>query len=395
MIPAARVQAAIELLNEIVVSSRDGGAAADVLIQRYFKTRRYAGSKDRRAVRDLVYRAIRACGECPIHGRAAMLAVALDDAELTALFDGSPHGPYAIAAGSEPVAERGLIPRWMTKNLASIIDASELHAMLDRAPLDLRVNALRGDVASVQAAFPDALPIAHIPMGLRLAENIAVDKSEAYLGGLCDVQDAGSQAIALLCAAKPGQNVLDLCAGGGGKTLALASDMGNQGYIIACDINRARMQALPERAERAGATNIQTRLINPRQELAMLDDLIGQADVALVDAPCSGSGTWRRNPESRWRLTPDRLTKLMDEQARLLHIAAHTVRPGGALVYAVCSVFDVEGAAQVEAFLARNPAWTVDQDVRPQLGRAHGPGYLTTPLHDGCDGFYMARLILR
>jgi 16S rRNA (cytosine967-C5)-methyltransferase len=394
MIPAARVQAAIELLEEIVVSSRDGGAAADVLIQRYFKTRRYAGSKDRRAVRDLIYRAIRACGERPITGRAAMLAVAQDDPELMALFDGSAHGPAPIASGAEPVGERGMIPRWMTRYLSQKIDASELIAMLDRAPLDLRVNLLRGDVAAAQAAFPDAQPIAHIPNGLRLAENAAVDKSAAYESGLVDVQDAGSQAIALLCAAQPEQNIIDLCAGGGGKTLALASAMGNQGHIIAADINRARMQSLPDRADRAGATIIETRLINPRRELEMLNDVVGEADLVLVDAPCSGSGTWRRNPESRWRLSPERLGKLVSEQTRLLEIAAELVRPGGALVYAVCSLFDSEGAAQIDRFLGQYPQWSADNRVVPALGRPHGAGYITTALHDGCDGFFMSRLVL-
>jgi 16S rRNA (cytosine967-C5)-methyltransferase len=392
MTPSARVQAAIDLLEEIVVSARDGGAAADVLIQRYFKTRRYAGSKDRRAVRDLIYAAIRLCGERPASGRAAMLAVAQEDADLAALFDGSSHGPAPIVKGADPVADRGAMPRWLTPYLAEMIDAAELLATLDRAPLDVRVNRLRGDVAEAQAALPDAQPIPHIPQGLRLTEQAKVEDLPAYQSGLIDIQDAGSQAIGLLCAAQPGQNIIDLCAGGGGKTLALAADMANLGHIIAADINRARMQALPERAERAGATNIQLRLLNPKREMEALGDVAAQADLVLIDAPCSGSGTWRRNPESRWRLTPDRIVKLAQEQTRLLRLGAALVRPGGHLVYAVCSLFDAEGRNQIKRFLLENSGWAVDGNIHPALGRPHGDGSLLTPYHDGCDGFFMARL---
>jgi 16S rRNA (cytosine967-C5)-methyltransferase len=392
MTPAARVQTAIDLLDEIIASARDGGAAADTLIQRYFKTRRYAGSKDRRAVRDLIYRAIRICGERPGTGRSAMLAVAQDDPDLAALFDGSPHGPAAIVKGADPVAERGAMPRWLTPYLAEPIDASELLATLDRAPLDLRVNPLRGTLDMARAALPEAQPIAHIANGLRLAEQAKVEDLPEYQSGLIDIQDAGSQAIALLCAARPGQNIIDLCAGGGGKTLALATDMANQGHIIAADINRARLQALPDRAERAGVTNIQLRLLNPKREMEALSDVAGQADLVLIDAPCSGSGTWRRNPESRWRLTPDRIVKLAQDQTRLLRLGAALVRPGGHMVYAVCSLFDAEGRNQMTRFLLENPGWSVDTTIAPALGRAHGHGTLLTPYHDGCDGFFMVRL---
>ncbi|WP_375426806.1 RsmB/NOP family class I SAM-dependent RNA methyltransferase [uncultured Sphingomonas sp.] len=387
MTPGARTQAAIELLDQIVAAAAEGGAAADTLVGRYFATRRYAGSKDRRAVRELVYRAVRRCGERPPSGRAAMLAVAGEDGDVAAGFDGSPHGPSPIGA-DERAAKAGLAPRWLLDLLrASGLDGDELHALIERAPLDLRVNRLRAEPGEVAARLEGARAIEGLPDALRLSAGTDV----ASLAGLVEVQDAGSQAVTLATLARPGGRVVDLCAGGGGKTLALAAMMANDGAILACDTDRGRLRRLMPRAEGAGITIVETRLLNPNRELELLPEWRDAADLVLVDAPCSGTGTWRRNPEARWRLSPERLERLVATQAHLLRIAAELVLPGGALVYVVCSLLDGEGRGQVQTFLAAHPGWAAD---RPKIGfgRPHCLGLRLTPAHDRTDGFFVARL---
>lgn len=391
MTPSARAQAAIELLDGIVASARDGGAAADTLIARYFKTRRYAGSKDRRAVRELVYAAIRRAGERPECGRAALIGLAESRPELAALFDGSAHGPVPIR-DDEPVASAGVAPKWLAERLAASVGADGLAALLDRAPLDLRVNRLKATRDEVLALIPEARPGDHAPDALRLPEGFAVEALPAWEQGLIEIQDEGSQLIALACAAAPGETIVDLCAGAGGKTLALAAAMGGQGRLIACDVDRARLSRLAPRAERAGASGIETRLLDPGREPAALADLKGIADVVLVDAPCSGTGTWRRNPEARWRLTPDRLRRLAALQAHVLDLAVPLVRPGGRLVYAVCSLLAEEGTDRIAGFLARHPGWRAEPGAL-DIGRAQGAGRLLTPAADRTDGFFVARLI--
>ena len=387
MTPAARVQAAIDLLDLIIAAARDDGPAADTLIARYFRDRRYAGSKDRRAVRELVYRAIRAYGDRPANGRTAMIGLAREDKELAALFDGSAHAPPPIAP-AEAAPERVLLPGWIIPELAALIDPAEQAALLDRAPLHIRANLLKTTRDVLLAHWPDAEPIVATRQGISLPAGTEVESDPLARDGALEIQDAGSQIIAEACAVQPGMTVLDLCAGGGGKTLALAADMAGDGRLIAADTGRDRLARLVPRAERAGcAALIETLLLDPNRETQRLAPLEGQCDVVLIDAPCSGSGTWRRNPEARWRLTPDRLARIVALQARLLQIAAPLVKPGGRLAYAVCSLLEREGRAQAEAFLARQPGWVA---VTPAIavGRSHGAGILLTPLHDATDGFF-------
>jgi 16S rRNA (cytosine967-C5)-methyltransferase len=216
-----------------------------------------------------------------------------------------------------------------------------------------------------------------------------IDVHPAFEEGLVEVQDEGSQLIALACEPLNGDSIIDLCAGAGGKSLALAA-AAPQARVLATDSNRARLQKLPERASRAGAV-IETRLLNPPKELEELSDWVGKADLVLVDAPCSGSGTWRRNPEGRWRLDTHRLERLIAVQNRLLDIGAELVRPGGRLLYAVCSLLSREGAGQIEAFLERHSSW-ISAEVPIPGGRSDGKGRLLTPAHDHTDGFFVARL---
>ena len=385
MTPAARVQAGIEVLDLVIAAARNNGAPADRIIAEWFRTRRFAGSGDRRAVRELVYSAIRACGEVPHSGRAAMLRLAQSDAALAALFDGSPHAPEP-AQPDERYAAGGIAPKWLTRQLAaSGIDGAEAEALLGRAPLDVRINKLKaGTLALPEPGEPCAAP-----GGLRFAPGTAVDQWDAFKSGAIEVQDAGSQLACLSVAARPDELIIDLCAGAGGKSLALAASMDNRGTIIACDTDRRRLSQLPPRAERASASIISTQLLDTGRELESLDGWLGRADAVLVDAPCSGTGTWRRNPEARWRLTADGLTRLVLLQSRLLDLAASLVRPGGRLIYVTCSLLDREGAQQAADFLARHGAWRARPPSVP-AGAAHGAGLRLTPAHESTDGFFIA-----
>ncbi len=392
MTPPARTQAAIELLDQILAAAREGGAAADTLIARYFATRRYAGSKDRRAVRELVYSAIRAAGDRPETGRSAMLLVADADPAVAETFDGSTHAPAAIAK-DEPRAKPGVAPQWLSKALrASGLDGAALNALAGRATLDLRVNTLMTTRDAVLAELPEAEATPHAPDGIRLPTGTNVDAMPLFNTGAIEVQDEGSQVVGLAMQAKPGQRVIDLCAGAGGKTLALAATMQNKGIILACDTDRMRLSRLAPRATRAGATIVETMLLNPTREIETLADWQGRADGVLVDAPCSGTGTWRRNPEARWRLTPERVSRLQSTQQHVLGVAASLVRPGGALVYIVCSLLDAEGTDQVSWFLEAHPGWKVEPLDLP-AGAKHGHGVRLEPGRDSTDGFFVARLI--
>ncbi|CCA93817.1 RsmB/NOP family class I SAM-dependent RNA methyltransferase [Novosphingobium sp. PP1Y] len=387
MTPAARVQAAIEILDLVIAAARANGAPADRLIVDWFRARRFAGSKDRRAVRELAYRAIRACGEVPETGRTAMLRVAAEDPALASLFDGSRHAPAPVEA-DEPRAEGGVAPVWLADRLAaSGVSQADAASLLDRAPLDIRVNTLRAG----RVTLPEGAERTVAANGWRYPPETRIEQSDAYAMGAIEVQDTGSQLTCEAVAAKPGETVIDLCAGAGGKTLALAATMENRGNLIACDADRARLSRLAPRAERAGVTMVETVLLDPGREVEALEPWRGKADAVLVDAPCSGTGTWRRNPEARWRLTPGQLDRYVAIQSRLLDVAAGLVRPGGRLVFVTCSLLDEEGADQASGFLARHPGWRADIPVLP-AGSERGSGLRLSPYHDGTDGFFVARM---
>jgi 16S rRNA (cytosine967-C5)-methyltransferase len=226
---------------------------------------------------------------------------------------------------------------------------------------------------------------------LRFPSGTPVEQWEAFNTGAIEVQDTGSQLACQAAVARPGETVIDLCAGAGGKTLALAAAMDGRGALIAADVDRARLSRLAPRAERAGALNIHAVLLDPGRESEALAYWKGRADAVLVDAPCSGTGTWRRNPEARWRLTAAELARLAALQARLLDVAAGLVSPTGRLVYVTCSLLDEEGADQIEAFLARHPGWRAETPGLP-AGSPRGGGLRLTPFEDGTDGFFIARL---
>lgn len=387
MTPAARLEAAVEILDEVIASARDDGPPADAIVTRYFKQRRYAGSKDRRAVRELVFRAIRRSAERPASGRSAIVGLAREDPDLLLLF-GEPRGPEPLEA-DEPASTAGLVPNWLESELSPLVGQEEWPALLDRAPLDLRVNVAKASRAEVLGEFPEGLETPISPWGIRLPPNSRIDDHSAFTGGLIEVQDEGSQLIALACTAADGETIIDLCAGAGGKSLALAAAAPGA-VILATDSNRSRLLKLGPRAKKSGAA-IATLLLGPPKELEELAEWRSRADLVLIDAPCSGSGTWRRNPEGRWRLTPDRLDRVAAIQSRLLDIGAELVRPGGRLVYAVCSLLSREGAGQIEHFRKRHSSW-ISEDTAIVAGRFEGAGRLLTPAHDRTDGFFVARL---
>jgi 16S rRNA (cytosine967-C5)-methyltransferase len=390
MTPSARVQSAIEILDGVIAAARGGGAPADRLISEWFRTRRFAGSGDRRAVRELVYSAIRGCGPVPVSGRAAMLRLAEADAALAGLFDGGKHAPEPIVAG-EAVAEGGVAPAWLERRLAdSGVSDEGARALLGRAPLDIRVNGLKADRATLELPVAGEELVA--PQGLRLPAGSAVEQWDAFKDGLIEVQDGGSQLVCGAVGALPGETVVDLCAGGGGKTLALAAAMDNRGRLVASDAARDRLSRLAPRAARAGVAIVEERLLNPGREMEVLGDLAGAADAVLVDAPCSGTGTWRRNPEARWRLSEKELARLVELQARLMELGAGLVRTGGRLVFVTCSLLDAEGAGQVAAFLARHPGEWGAEELALGAGVARGGGLRLEPLRDETDGFFVARL---
>jgi 16S rRNA (cytosine967-C5)-methyltransferase len=370
--PAARLQAAIDILDEVFDAIRTSGPAADVIVARYFRSRRYAGSKDRAAVRDYVYAALRRAPSAQdATGRKALLAQ--NDAEIEALFGTKlPHAPDAIEPGEQDSARA-----WQAQAspfIASLsADTSLLQALQTRAPLDLRVNTLKATRDEVLAELAEfgAAPTPLSPFGVRIETPFNIEQHAAYLDGRVDIQDDGSQMVAMACHAKAGDTVIDLCAGGGGKSLALAALMHNQGRVIASDISAERLARIAPRAVRLGAEII--RLASP-------NGLRAGADGVLVDAPCTGSGTWRRNPEARLRLTPDYLAHMLQLQTSVLDRAAELVRGGGRITYAVCSWIPAEGTDQVTVFIARHQGYRLlsQQFLRPDT--------------HGCDGFFIASL---
>ena len=378
MTPGARLAAAIEILGDIEDTRRPAGGA----LKDWGLHRRFAGSGDRAAIAGLVYDALRRrASSAFLMGRESPRAVllgmlklerGLDVAAVSALCDGSRHAPppldeaerarlaqASLDAAPAPVA--GDYPEWLDPYFAATFGAEraeELAALASRAPLDLRVNALKANrdevAASLAASHP--VPTRWSPFGLRIAlaagaKSPAIHAEPAFLKGQIELQDEGSQLAALLCAAKPGEQAIDLCAGAGGKTLALSAMMENRGQIFATDPDKRRLAPIHARLERAGARNVQVR--TPRGETDVLADLAGRADLVLIDAPCTGTGAWRRNPDAKWRIRPGALAERVKAQIAVLDRAAPLVKPGGRIVYATCSVLEAENGAQIRAFLAK------------------------------------------
>jgi 16S rRNA (cytosine967-C5)-methyltransferase len=396
--PPARLQAAIELLEEILQAARNNDVAADTLVARYFRSRRYAGSKDRAAVRDMLYAVLRSPSvENTLSGRTAVIDYAEKQCpDWIPYFGAGGHAPAAItdADRATSLAEASIIAT-LLKSAFPDDWQQEYAALLSRAPLFLRVaeSENRETVRQQLAADNIITELTYFsPWGLKsTSDKVDIEGTSLFQCGVIDVQDEGSQIISLLSGAVPGATVIDLCAGAGGKTLALAAMMRGQGRLIAHDIDPDRLDRLAPRAARAGISDF----VDMRTD--DLSDLTGQADCVLVDAPCSGSGTWRRNPEARLRLTTDRLERLSTLQNSLIHQAAGLARPGGRILFAVCSVLVEEG----EAHLAQLPdsvrvmdwrqAWPTS-GLCPETASLRPECLKLTPFRHGCDGFFIVCL---
>jgi 16S rRNA (cytosine967-C5)-methyltransferase len=429
MTPGARLAAAIEIFGEI---DRTRRPAADAL-KDWGLRHRFAGAADRAAIAGLVYDALRRRASAAyLMGRNAPRAIllgmlklerGLDYAAIAALADGARYAPppldeeerarlAAATLDAAPAPVAGDYPEWLDPYFAESFGEdrrAELAALAARAPLDLRVNTLKADRDRVAAALADlgAVPTRWSPVGLRIAlsadaKSSAIHAEPAFLKGQIELQDEGSQLAALLSAAKPGEQVVDLCAGAGGKTLALAAMMENRGQIFATDTDKRRLAPIHARLERAGVRNVQVR--TPRGQADGLADLHGRAALVLIDAPCTGTGVWRRNPDAKWRIRPGALAERNREQIAVFDRAAALVKPGGRIVYATCSVLGVENGTQVRAFLARHENFAIvpPAEVTAVLGerafvfrravRVSDEGLLMTPRLTDTDGFFVAVL---
>ena len=427
MTPAARLSAAIEVFAEIEARRRP---AADAL-KDWGLAHRFAGSSDRAAIAGLVYDALRRKASAAwLSGEATPRAVVIgmlrrergyDVAQIAAMCTGR-FAPAPLTETEQTALERGSLagappnvegdyPEWLDPHFLRVFGeerAAEGAALASRAPLDLRVNGLKAEREEVlpRLAHLHAAPTRWSPIGLRIrlgadAKSPAIHAEPSFRKGAIEIQDEGSQLAALFAGARPGEQVIDLAAGAGGKTLALAPMTENRGQIYATDIDKRQLAPIHERIARAGARNIQVR--TPRGEADVLVDLHGRADLVLIDAPCTGTGTWRRNPDAKWRVRPGALAERRKQQERLLDRAAVLVKTGGRIAYVTCSVLAEENGDQVDVFLSRHPDFAV---LPPREVTAHAlgeraalflhaalvseVGLLMTPLRTDTDGFFVA-----
>ncbi len=427
MTPAARVSAAIEVLADIARRKRPASEA----LKDWGLAHRFAGSGDRSATGNLVFDALRHRAsnayamqdDCP---RALALRTLVSDwgmipDAVAALADGGRFAPEPLTSteleglqrtipADAPAHVRGDYPEWLEPLFARAFgdNAVEEGAALSlRAPVDLRTNTLKATREKVLNALRrvDAAPAPWSPLGVRIAAGVGpsrsphVEAEPAHGKGWYEVQDEGSQIATLLAGAKPKEQVLDLCAGAGGKTLALAAITENTGQIYAYDADRMRLRPIFERLKRAGARNVQ--VLAPGDPAA-LAQIVGKMDVVLIDAPCTGSGVWRRRPDAKWRLSPEMLQARLAEQEVVLDQGASLVKPGGRLAYITCSVLPPENRDQVDAFLARHPefglvhwteAWaSASLPEPPASADGSTETLLMTPRSFATDGFFVAIL---
>ncbi|MHA6692015.1 RsmB/NOP family class I SAM-dependent RNA methyltransferase [Devosia sp. A449] len=420
-----RLSAAIAVLTDVETRKRPVSEA----LKAWGINNRFAGAGDRAAIGNLVYDALRRrASHAALMGsdspRALVLAVAVrdwneDPAALNESFASDSHAPEALS--EDEMARVGElnddtpgwvladVPEWLTPSLQRAFGdnwIAEGQDMAGRPSLDLRANSLKASRERVMKSLarfnPQETAISPVgvtmPAGPRDARTPNVTTDEGYLKGWFEVQDQGSQIVAALAGAKPGEQVLDLCAGAGGKSLALAAAMANKGQIFAFDSDRNRLAPIYDRLKRNGARNVQVRAPQP----GALDDLVGKMDRVVIDAPCTGTGTWRRRPDTKWKLSPELLAQRIGEQAAILAEAQRFLKPGGTLVYITCSILPEENDDQVAAFIAAHPGFAsvapeelwqaaFGAELPAELATAQS-GIALTPRLTGTDGFYVNAL---
>lgn len=422
MTPAARLQATLELLSDVETAARP----ADAVSSAFFRARRRMEEADRGAILELVYALMRHRARLgwwlarvgPQAGGAARLRLLvwlavtekMGPDQAGRLMGGLSGAEVAMLGRLKgctmehpdmPEAVRLECPDWAMGPLRQRFGAglaAEMAATLVPPPLDLRVNPVKSNreamLAEMRAAGLTPAPMRLAPHGIRLGERLSLDRVPGLKTGEVEIQDEGSQVVAALVDARPGDRVVDFCAGAGGKTLALAAQMMNRGHLVACDVNEARLKRCAERMRRAGLHNAEMRVLSSETDRWIKRHKGGFGRV-LVDAPCSGTGTWRRNPDARWRAPDLGLEGLVALQGRILASAARLVKSGGRLVYATCSVLGEENEAQVAAFLTANPEFRLVPvtEVAPGLaGAGDGEHLSLTPARHQTDGFFAAVL---
>lgn len=428
MTPGARVEAAIGLLDAIGAER----APADDIVAEYFRRHRFAGVKDRAAISRHIYGVLRHRGQIdwwlercamPVDARSRLLAeLALFEewnaGAIARACDGDRFRPHRLDDNEQklvqmldgakpqhremPLEARGNFPAWLKPHLENALGRDvprEMAAMETEAPLDLRVNTLNTNRVKALAALeeegiePVLTPLS--PLGLRVFARIPLGNLEIFRRGDIEVQDEGSQIAALLADARPGMRVVDFCAGAGGKTLALAAAMKNRGHLVACDIATKRLERATQRLRRAGASIVQRVPLTSARDKWVKKHLAG-FDRVFVDAPCTGTGTWRRNPDAKWRLKPKDLEELVALQADILDSAQRLVKPGGRLLYATCSLLKEEDEDQIAKFLETHADFTLvpiasvwDEAIGGDCP-ARGDMLRLSPARNGTDGFFVA-----
>src|ERR1700730_4195830 len=429
MTPAGRLSAAIELIDTIDTQRVPAAKA----LKEWGTAHRYAGSGDRAAISGLIWDVLRRRAssawvmddDTPRARALGMLKLerGLDVDAIAALCDGGRFAPQPLSEreraaltsrspGDAPPHIAGDYPEWLDGYLAQVFGddrVAEATAMASRAPPDLRVNTLKAKREKIlgSVAHLGATPTPWSPSGLRIglgagAPNPGIHAQEDFIKGAIEVEEEGSQLAALLSAAKPGEQVIDLCAGAGGKTLALAAMMQGKGRLIATDHDKRQLAPIYERLSRAGVHNADIR--PPKGDADPLGDIRASADLVLIDAPCTGTGTWRRNPDAKWRMRPGALEVRLKDQAAVLDRAAALVKPGGRIAYVTCSVLPPENGGQIRSFVARHPEFAVvppDQTASVLWDKAEDfaeaalqspEGWLMTPRRTGTDGFFVSVL---
>ncbi len=423
---SGRIAAAIEVIDDMATRHRPVSLA----LRDWGQANRFAGSKDRAAIGNLVYDVVRkrsshAYAMQSDSGRALVLSAMVRDwgqsvEQLNAAFDEDKFAPDAISSSEQKLLNKkkplagasnhikANLPEWLVPAFKKSFGKNwveQSEALSLRPPLDMRVNTLKSDTKKVQKSLERFSPALTViaANGLRIAPGVRDERTpnvqvdEAFLKGGMEIQDEGSQIVSALCAPMPGSQVLDYCAGAGGKTLALAALMQNKGQLFAHDTDRNRLAPIFDRLKRAGIRNVQVRGPQP----GSMDNLVAKMDKVIVDAPCTGTGTWRRHPGAKWRLSETQLQKRVAEQAEILDKAGEFVVPGGELVYITCSLLPEENHQQVEAFIKRSgifspidieARWTEIFPKSEQMPLFDGLGATLSPLTTGTDGFYISLL---
>lgn len=424
MKPSARIQAVLDLLAEFKETSKP----ADVITSNFFRTRRYIGSKDRAEISKFFWDFMRNKARLEWHLVKVGYSISIRSAfiaylklvqqktyaEIHQLFDGDKYAPtkltkadtnlidhldkISLAHDEMPQDVKLEIPAWAFshfKNRFGDNIEAEARAFQQPAPLDLRVNTLKTDRDTVLAQLSkegwNIVATDYSQTGLRLKNRPNIAAHELFRDGHVEVQDEGSQLIAEISAPKPGDQVIDFCAGAGGKTLALSAMMKNKGRIVAGDVHGGRLRRTKDRLKRADIHNVETRIWLESADKWRKRHK-SKFDVVLVDAPCSGSGTWRRNPDAKWTGSKEMLDELIVKQRNILADAAKLVKSGGKLVYATCSVFDIENDLQVKNFLEAHEDFALVPIDKDYADKETGMMKLT-PAQNGTDGFFTAQFV--